>query len=182
MEPGMVSRASLFFGHSNVVKILLQNGADPNLKNNMGDTPLHKSALTARKEIVDVLIECGADARLINADGFKPVDITAVQCIKETLEAAEIVLTKREEGELLDAASANDAVRVSLMLKSPFPPNIDCVNINGNSPLHNAAYRFALDRLNGSIWLSTSESKCRVGLLKSRSCYIFFACCSDKSF
>eukprot|EP00118_Oscarella_pearsei_P021125 m.235166 g.235166 ORF g.235166 m.235166 type:complete len:144 (+) comp40123_c0_seq41:224-655(+) len=116
MEPGMVSRASLFFGHSNVVKILLQNGADPNLKNNMGDTPLHKSALTARKEIVDVLIECGADARLINADGFKPVDITAVQCIKETLEAAEIVLTKREEGELLDAASANDAVRVSLMV------------------------------------------------------------------
>nr|XP_029133456.1 oxysterol-binding protein-related protein 1-like [Labrus bergylta] len=38
-----------YFGHRDVVEELLKAGADANLQNNMGDTPLHKAAYTGRK-------------------------------------------------------------------------------------------------------------------------------------
>ncbi|XP_065838190.1 oxysterol-binding protein-related protein 1-like [Oscarella lobularis] len=132
---------SAYFGHRTIVEILLQNGCDPDAKNVAGDTALHKCALTGREDIVDLLIGGGADVRLINADGFRPVEITAVQSIKEKLEAAELVVTRKGELDLLEAASANDTSLVNSILRSRCSPNIDCTDANGNSPLHNAAYR-----------------------------------------
>ncbi|KAK6310760.1 hypothetical protein J4Q44_G00188150 [Coregonus suidteri] len=38
-----------YFGHKDVVEVLLKDGADVNLQNNMGDKPLHKAAFTGRK-------------------------------------------------------------------------------------------------------------------------------------
>uniref|UniRef100_A0A3B4Y8T5 Uncharacterized protein n=1 Tax=Seriola lalandi dorsalis TaxID=1841481 RepID=A0A3B4Y8T5_SERLL len=40
-----------YFGHRDVVEELLKAGADVNLQDNMGDTPLHKAADTGRKVI-----------------------------------------------------------------------------------------------------------------------------------
>uniref|UniRef100_A0A3P9DIE1 Uncharacterized protein n=1 Tax=Maylandia zebra TaxID=106582 RepID=A0A3P9DIE1_9CICH len=37
------------FGHRDVVEELLKAGADVNLQNNLGDTPLHKAAYAGRK-------------------------------------------------------------------------------------------------------------------------------------
>uniref|UniRef100_A0A8C0G4J8 Oxysterol binding protein like 1A n=1 Tax=Chelonoidis abingdonii TaxID=106734 RepID=A0A8C0G4J8_CHEAB len=38
-----------YFGHGNVVKDLLKAGAEVNVLNDMGDTPLHRAAFTGRK-------------------------------------------------------------------------------------------------------------------------------------
>uniref|UniRef100_H2YXS8 Uncharacterized protein n=1 Tax=Ciona savignyi TaxID=51511 RepID=H2YXS8_CIOSA len=41
-----------YFGHKEVVEVLLDRGADPNIRNHTGDSPLHKAALTSRQVIV----------------------------------------------------------------------------------------------------------------------------------
>lgn len=48
----------IFFypGHSNVVKYLLENGADINKRNNRGDTAMHFAARHDHFEIVKILL------------------------------------------------------------------------------------------------------------------------------
>ncbi|XP_026091184.1 oxysterol-binding protein-related protein 1-like [Carassius auratus] len=41
-----------YFGHKDVVETLLKNGADANLPNNVGDTPLHKAAFHTGEKYV----------------------------------------------------------------------------------------------------------------------------------
>lgn len=45
----------------NIVKLLAGKGADPNLKNKSGGTPLMSATLRGLKALVDTLIACGAD-------------------------------------------------------------------------------------------------------------------------
>ncbi|CAB1326321.1 unnamed protein product, partial [Coregonus sp. 'balchen'] len=58
-----------YFGHKDVVEVLLKDGADVNLQNNMGDKPLHKAAFTGRKllsSVVLLLLRYDACAAIIN--------------------------------------------------------------------------------------------------------------------
>lgn len=47
-------------------KLLLNHGADPNIKNQSGNTSLHWAVLGRDKEIVNLLIERKADANIRN--------------------------------------------------------------------------------------------------------------------
>lgn len=47
--------------NAEAVAALLASGADPNAKNEHGDTPLHRAAEKGLMEIVSALIEAGAD-------------------------------------------------------------------------------------------------------------------------
>jgi len=38
-----------YFGHTDVVELLLKRGAKPDVANDTGDTPLHKAAYTTRE-------------------------------------------------------------------------------------------------------------------------------------
>lgn len=53
---------------------LLEKGADPNVKNNAGSTPLHKGAVAKYEQlqILRVLIEKKADPLIRNASGLLP--------------------------------------------------------------------------------------------------------------
>ena len=46
--------------------MLTAAGADVNLGEQMGDTPLHRAALFGQAELIDVLIEAGADPNVRN--------------------------------------------------------------------------------------------------------------------
>ncbi len=46
-----------------VVNILLENGADPNIGNKVGQTPLIKAAIKNRSDIAEVLLANGAQMR-----------------------------------------------------------------------------------------------------------------------
>jgi len=48
------------------VESLLRNGADPNIKNYLGDTPLHLACWYDHLEIVKILLENGADPNIKN--------------------------------------------------------------------------------------------------------------------
>ena len=65
--------------HLNIVKCLIENGADINVKNHMGWTPLHLAAGYGYLEIVKYLIEIGADFMATNKDGSTPLDVAIHQ-------------------------------------------------------------------------------------------------------
>ena len=60
-----------FWGHLEIVKMLLEHGADVNIRNmdNKGDTPLHYAALNGHLEVVKELLKYGADINAQSDDG-----------------------------------------------------------------------------------------------------------------
>ena len=62
-------------GHSAIVKLLLEHGADPNASQDGGFTPLHSAAGNGDGESVEALLEAGADPSLANDDGKTPAHL-----------------------------------------------------------------------------------------------------------
>jgi len=60
-------------GHADVVKVLLESGADPDAKNNGGHTPLHAAAYRGHLNVASLLLEHGADPCVTNKDGDIPL-------------------------------------------------------------------------------------------------------------
>ncbi|XP_051979637.1 oxysterol-binding protein-related protein 1 isoform X2 [Xyrauchen texanus] len=130
-----------YFGHKDVVEVLLKTGAEANLPNNVGDTPLHKAAFTGRKEVVMLLLQYDACPSVINGMAQIPKDITQSVEIKSMLEAAERTEERKLEEQLLEAAREGALSNLTRLLNMKKPPNINCTDLLGNTPLHCAAYR-----------------------------------------
>ena len=64
-----------FFGHTDIVELLLQHGAKVNSasRNSMRVMPLHSAIANRRIEIVKLLLEQGADVNTVQADDFTPL-------------------------------------------------------------------------------------------------------------
>ncbi|KAJ0032223.1 hypothetical protein NQD34_002304 [Periophthalmus magnuspinnatus] len=167
-----------YFGHKDVVEELLRAGADANLPNNIGDTPLHKAAFTGRKvktlndflfqictyiysfdqttmfqEVVMLLLNYDACATVINGTAQIPKDVTQNAEIRSMLEAAERTEERMLEDSLLEAAREGDLSTLNQLLSRKKPPDINCTDLLGNTPLHCAAYR--------------GQRQCALKLLKS---------------
>ncbi|XP_068736521.1 oxysterol-binding protein-related protein 1-like [Montipora capricornis] len=130
-----------YFGHKEIVKALLENGADVNARNGMGDTPLHRAAFTGRAEVVTILIQYHADVTIINGEGRKPSQVTNSSEVKQLIKAAERSLELKLEERLLTAVREGDISELKKLIDSVHPPNINCQDMLGNTPLHCAAYR-----------------------------------------
>ncbi|XP_051549774.1 oxysterol-binding protein-related protein 1 isoform X2 [Myxocyprinus asiaticus] len=130
-----------YFGHKEVVEVLLKAGAEANLPNNVGDTPLHKAAFTGRKEVVMLLLQYDACPSVINGMAQIPKDITQSVEIRNMLEAAERTEERKLEEQLLEAAREGALSNLTRLLNMKKPPNINCTDLLGNTPLHCAAYR-----------------------------------------
>jgi len=63
------------FNKQDIVKALIDAGADLSIKNNDGSTPLHSAAFFCRVEIVQQLIDAKADKSLLNNYGATPRQI-----------------------------------------------------------------------------------------------------------
>ncbi|XP_033726933.1 oxysterol-binding protein-related protein 1-like [Pecten maximus] len=128
-----------YFGHVDVVRLLLQNGAGVNVVNPNGDTPLHKAAFTGRMETLTLLLQYEADVGKINDEGQTPEMIGKTKEIKDLLEAALSHESLRRQTEFLAAARSGDVDTVQALLASDRPPNINTTDQYGNTALHIAA-------------------------------------------
>ncbi|KAJ6658530.1 hypothetical protein lerEdw1_019917 [Lerista edwardsae] len=57
------------------LQYLIRKGAEVNVKNQNGVTPLHKAASEGREDCIRVLIEAGADVHAKDAEGQEPIDL-----------------------------------------------------------------------------------------------------------
>ena len=62
-------------GHDKVVQMLLELGADPNVREQGGYTPLHAAAQNGDEEMIRTLIYGGADLTLKSEDGKTAMDL-----------------------------------------------------------------------------------------------------------
>ncbi|XP_040335138.1 oxysterol-binding protein-related protein 1 isoform X2 [Herpailurus yagouaroundi] len=142
-----------YFGHRQVVQDLLKAGAEVNVLNDMGDTPLHRAAFTGRKELVMLLLEYNADTAVVNGSGQTAKEVTYDKEIRNMLEAVERTQQRKLEEELLAAAREGRTAELLALLNRPNPPDVNCSDQLGNTPLHCAAYR--------------AHKQCALKLLKS---------------
>lgn len=58
---------------ADIIQLLIDQGADVNVRDGKGKTPLHCAAVTANLECMRTLLENGADANLMDGDGNTPL-------------------------------------------------------------------------------------------------------------
>ena len=76
-------------GYMNVVKMLLDRGAQPNKEDDKGQTPLHLAVMmsrTFRKETVQLLLERGADHHKADKWGRTPLQLAEEMEYKEVVQ------------------------------------------------------------------------------------------------
>ena len=62
-----------FYGHEDAVRVLLGAGADVNIRNANGYTPLHFAVPRGHVEVVRLLLDAGADVNALSSDGHSPI-------------------------------------------------------------------------------------------------------------
>lgn len=82
-------------GHENIVKLLLANGADPNIREHCGYTPLHAAAQNGDETMIRTLLYGGADMGLKGNDGKLPLDLAWEAGHKGATKLLEEGITKR---------------------------------------------------------------------------------------
>ena len=62
-------------GHQKIVKMLLEHGADPNIREQGGYTPLHAAAQNGDEEMIRLLLYNGSDLTIKSNDGKTALDL-----------------------------------------------------------------------------------------------------------
>ncbi|XP_076150852.1 cyclin-dependent kinase 4 inhibitor B [Alosa pseudoharengus] len=76
----------MMMGSTPVARLLLEHGADPNLRDSTtGTTPLHDAARTGYLETVRLLVEFQADAQATDNNNRRPVDLAQLNGHQEVV-------------------------------------------------------------------------------------------------
>jgi uncharacterized protein len=82
-------------GHASIVKMLLKNGAQPNVRERGGFTPLHTAAANGDVESIQLLILAGADLHLRSEDEKLSLDLAEEKGHSKAVEILKREITKR---------------------------------------------------------------------------------------
>jgi len=133
------------YGYSEIVEVLLEHGAAPNIREKYGDTPLHYAAMFGNSKVVEVLLEHGADPNARDDYGATPLHYAAAFDYPKIVE----LLHKKDLSDydatpLQAAAEFNYPEVVKLLLEHGANPNIQ-ENKYGYTPLHYAVANCRVD-------------------------------------
>lgn len=74
-------------GQANIVKVLLEFGANPNAVGFFRETPLHRAAANNQAECVKLLLAHGAKTDIARGDAAKPIHVAAMQGAVSAMDA-----------------------------------------------------------------------------------------------
>jgi ankyrin repeat protein len=104
--------------HLQVVKLLLQRGADVRVMNQFGDTALHEAARWGHLEVVRLLLDNQADISMTNQHGWTPLHFSAAY---SQLEVARVLLEAGADVQAKDNVRVPSASpRAAVLTPSPF--------------------------------------------------------------
>ena len=129
-------------GHKDVVKLLLDRGAEPNRRSYHGDTPLKCAASHGHKDVVEILLKRGANPCIADGSGRSPLHIAArngrEHIVKLLLDEAADPNAQDNEGHtsLHSAAFKGHKEVVQILIDRGAKPNM--ANHHGETPLYYA--------------------------------------------
>jgi len=96
---GLGNGALHYATNPEIVKMVLAHGADPNLQNYGGDTPLHKQTWADRFEVVKILCDAGANPNLRNKKKIPATATCRSIRTKEYVIAAAMKIAQKQQQE-----------------------------------------------------------------------------------
>ncbi|XP_039109956.1 IQ motif and ankyrin repeat domain-containing protein 1 [Hyaena hyaena] len=81
-------------GQPLAIRLLAEQGANPNSKGAYGRTPLYRAAFGGHLEAVEVLLELGADPRVYAEDGSTPEQVASLDTVASVLRSWDLGLTE----------------------------------------------------------------------------------------
>ena len=121
-----------------ITTLLIDRGANVNVYNNKGHTPLHYAALEERSEIVTLLLKGGAVVDIRNSDGWTPLHVAvarkSLEVVSLLLDANAFVNARTCKGWTpLHMAVGNSDISMCALLRE-HGADINIGNENGISP------------------------------------------------
>jgi len=123
-------------GDTETVKMLIEMGADVNVRDDSGLTPLYWASLRSFTDIAKILIEMGADVNVRNKDGYTPLYWVSseghTEIAKMLIEKGADVNTKNEDNETpLQSALEKDHTEIAKMKFELSVTNVQDMSVLG---------------------------------------------------
>lgn len=80
-------------GATAVVRVLLQQRANPNIRGEFGRTPLWRASYRGHEQVVPMLLDAGGDPRLANEEAERPEDVATSDQIRKMLQTWDVSRT-----------------------------------------------------------------------------------------
>lgn len=130
-----------YYGHENIVRILLANGVDPNERDANKDGALHHASIMGHKRILVLLLQSGADINMADKTGRTLLHYAAENDIRAQIAYGANVMARTPESyrgdtPLHTATQAGNFGVTKVLLENGADSNDE--TWNGNTPLHEA--------------------------------------------